>query len=297
MINPVQAVTAVLPPHPATSAPAHLVPVPRPRAVNTYTRTVALSVTAGALLTAALVAIGAVVIPQGRRRHWRPGRATPAPAAVSPPLRAPEADSGADRTPRRTPPPPTASPPPGPTPRPSHTRAHSRPAGAARDVLPPITYGGLPTEPDRTEATPPPALTEFPANVPSHAVPGQLPLTEPLVSRNHFPLPHHLLQQASPPPTSRLPPGPARPPHPSLLRSRSRLRLPRRHARLAHGTGDAANNAPGAGPAGVAAGVRGETAGLGPVPTLAPPDLAPAGGLGSSGEGGLDKQRVGAAGC
>ena len=41
MINPVQAVTAVLPPHPATSAPAHLVPVPRPRAVNTYTHTVA----------------------------------------------------------------------------------------------------------------------------------------------------------------------------------------------------------------------------------------------------------------
>ncbi len=113
MINPVQAVTAVLPPHPATPAPAHLVPVPRPRAVNSYTRTVALSVTAGALLTAALVAIGAVVIPQGRRRHWRPGRLTPAPAASTPLIGAPEANSGADRNPRRShPPPPGASPPP-----------------------------------------------------------------------------------------------------------------------------------------------------------------------------------------
>ena len=84
MINPVQAVTAVLPQHPAPSPPEHLVPIPHPRAVNSYTRTVALSVTAGALLTAALVAIGAVVIPQGRRRHWRPGRLTPAPAGTLP---------------------------------------------------------------------------------------------------------------------------------------------------------------------------------------------------------------------
>jgi len=118
MINPVQAVTAVLPQHAAPTPPEHLVPIPRPRAVNSYTRTVALSVTAGALLTAALVAIGAVVIPQGRRRHWRPGRLTlppapthapaSAPASALPRGGAPEADSGADRTPRRSHPlPPT----------------------------------------------------------------------------------------------------------------------------------------------------------------------------------------------
>ena len=154
MINPVQAVTAVLPPHPATSAPAHLVPVPRPRAVNTYTRTVALSVTAGALLTAALVAIGAVVIPQGRRRHWRPGRLDPGSGRRVPA----RGYSGADRTPRRSHPPP---------PRRSHqTRRASHPANSrpTRRALRPAssptycrqsTYGGLPTEPDQPEATPP----------------------------------------------------------------------------------------------------------------------------------------------
>jgi membrane-anchored mycosin MYCP len=96
MINPVQAVTAVLPPQPAASPPEHLVPIPHPRAVNPYTRTVALSVTVGALLTAALVAIGAVVIPQGRRRHWRPARLTPAPAASPSLLGAPVGGSGVD---------------------------------------------------------------------------------------------------------------------------------------------------------------------------------------------------------
>jgi membrane-anchored mycosin MYCP len=82
MINPVQAVTAVLPPRPAPSAPAHPVPVPRPRAVNPFTHTVALSVAGGALLTAALITIGAIVIPQGRRRHWHPGPL--APTGVAP---------------------------------------------------------------------------------------------------------------------------------------------------------------------------------------------------------------------
>jgi membrane-anchored mycosin MYCP len=108
MINPVQAVTAVLPSSPAPSPPEHLVPVPHPRAVNPYTRTVALSVTASALLTAALAAIGAVVIPQGRRRHWRPGGPLPAPASTPLPAGEPEADFGAGKTPRRShAPPPT----------------------------------------------------------------------------------------------------------------------------------------------------------------------------------------------
>jgi type VII secretion-associated serine protease mycosin len=99
MINPVQAVTAVLPPHPAASSPEQLVPIPHPRALNPYTRAVALSVTAGALLTAALVAIGAVLIPQGRRRHWRPARLPPAPAGTPLQGGAPEAGAGADQPP------------------------------------------------------------------------------------------------------------------------------------------------------------------------------------------------------
>jgi membrane-anchored mycosin MYCP len=179
MINPVQAVTAVLPPHPATTAPAHLVPVPRPRAVNSYTRTVALSVTAGALLTAALVAIGAVVIPQGRRRHWRPGRLTLAPASSQ--GRAPEADSGADRTPRRShPPPPTASPPPEAPglPDPGAARgpgARSSPSQLPADVLPPVAYGPVPAEPDQLPlAAPSPAPSELPDVLPPVAY-GVLP--------------------------------------------------------------------------------------------------------------------------
>ncbi len=82
MINPVQAVTAVLPSQPAASPLPHQVRVPRPRAVNSLTRTVALSVTGGALVTVALVAIGAIAIPQGRRRHWHPGPLAASPASA-----------------------------------------------------------------------------------------------------------------------------------------------------------------------------------------------------------------------
>ncbi len=88
MINPVQAVTAVLPPRPAASPLPHQVRVPRPRALNSLTRTVALSVTGGALVTAALVAIGAIVVPLGRRRRWRPGSLPQAPLASPAPASA-----------------------------------------------------------------------------------------------------------------------------------------------------------------------------------------------------------------
>src|SRR5579863_5240810 len=112
MINPVQAVTAVLPPQPAASPRPHQVRVPRPRALNSLTRTVALSVTGGALLTAALVAIAAIVVPQGRRRHWHPGPlpATPSegvpsgetrPAPAQPGDGVPEGNPVSDRTPRQ----------------------------------------------------------------------------------------------------------------------------------------------------------------------------------------------------
>jgi membrane-anchored mycosin MYCP len=105
MINPVQAVTAVLPSQAAALHPASPVAVPSPRGAGSVTRTVAFSVTGGALAAAVLVAIGAVVVPQGRRRRWRPGRlgaaTTPAPPAGTGPGRAPK--PGRATAPRRTP--------------------------------------------------------------------------------------------------------------------------------------------------------------------------------------------------
>jgi hypothetical protein len=72
-----QAVTAILAPAVGQSA----LPTPKPQAVSVEraplpdlaARTTALEVVAGALGLAALVAIGAVVIRAGRRRHWRAG--------------------------------------------------------------------------------------------------------------------------------------------------------------------------------------------------------------------------------
>jgi membrane-anchored mycosin MYCP len=195
MINPVQAVTAVLPPHPAVSAPAHLVPVPRPRAVNSYTRTVALSVTAGALLTAALVAIGAVVIPQGRRRHWRPGRLTPAPAASPPLIGAPEANSGADSTPRRSHPlpPMDGRPPQAPAQRPEATpRTGGRPQPetsqprAIPAQAPPVLPPGTPrSSPSQHPANVLPPIACGPTAAP--AEPDQLPLAAPSPSPSELP--------------------------------------------------------------------------------------------------------------
>jgi membrane-anchored mycosin MYCP len=77
LVNPLQAVTAILAPAVAQSP----LPTPRPRPVsveraplpNLAARTTALEVVTGALGLAALVAIGAVVIREGRRRRWRAG--------------------------------------------------------------------------------------------------------------------------------------------------------------------------------------------------------------------------------
>jgi len=79
LVNPLLAVTAILAPAVGQST----VPTPRPRPVSVEraplpdlaARTTALQVVAGALGLTALVAIGAVVIREGRRRHWRAGRA------------------------------------------------------------------------------------------------------------------------------------------------------------------------------------------------------------------------------
>jgi membrane-anchored mycosin MYCP len=72
LVNAVQAVTGVLP-EPAVSptAAAQPVAIPRPARPNPFTRTLALSITGGALAVAVLLAAAAYVIPRGRRRHWR----------------------------------------------------------------------------------------------------------------------------------------------------------------------------------------------------------------------------------
>jgi membrane-anchored mycosin MYCP len=78
LINPVLALTSL-----TVSATPNPLPTARPRAVavakapppDLGVRRIALEVAAGALGAAALVAIGAVVIGQGRRRRWRAGGA------------------------------------------------------------------------------------------------------------------------------------------------------------------------------------------------------------------------------
>jgi membrane-anchored mycosin MYCP len=80
MVNPVQAVTAVLPTAglaagPAAAEPPGRVSIIRATPPNRFTRTLAISVTAGAVGLAAVVAGAAVVLPAGRRRRWRPGKA------------------------------------------------------------------------------------------------------------------------------------------------------------------------------------------------------------------------------
>jgi len=79
LVNPLEAVTAILPPAaaPSVSPAARPQPVSVPGAPHTdqAADTIALALTAGALGAAALVALGAMVISRGRRRRWRAGRA------------------------------------------------------------------------------------------------------------------------------------------------------------------------------------------------------------------------------
>jgi type VII secretion-associated serine protease mycosin len=86
IINPVQAVTTVLPP-PATPAPAagRPVSIPAPPRGNSFARTVAVSVAAGGFAAAVLVVVIAVVLPRGRRRGWRPGRVDLTEIGAAPP--------------------------------------------------------------------------------------------------------------------------------------------------------------------------------------------------------------------
>ena len=72
LVNAVQAVTGVLPePAVPPAAAGQPVAIPHPARPNPFTRTLALSITGGALAVAILLAAAAYVIPRGRRRQWR----------------------------------------------------------------------------------------------------------------------------------------------------------------------------------------------------------------------------------
>jgi membrane-anchored mycosin MYCP len=72
LVNPVQAVTAVLPEAGAGSgATAQHVLIARPAAPDTRARTVALAITCAAFALGLLVIGAAIVIPAARRRNWR----------------------------------------------------------------------------------------------------------------------------------------------------------------------------------------------------------------------------------
>jgi membrane-anchored mycosin MYCP len=77
LVNPVQAVTAILPATTATGAGQARVAVDRAAPPDRQATAIALPITAGAAALAALALAAAVIIPAGRRRHWRPGPPAP----------------------------------------------------------------------------------------------------------------------------------------------------------------------------------------------------------------------------
>lgn len=82
MINPLRAVTAVLPEEDGRSAQpvrAHPVALLKPGHSDHFTRMMALGIVGGALGVAAAVGAGGIIIPAGRRRGWTPGRRTTTP--------------------------------------------------------------------------------------------------------------------------------------------------------------------------------------------------------------------------
>jgi membrane-anchored mycosin MYCP len=224
MINPVQAVTAVLPSRTATPRPAAPVRVPRPKPVSNFTRTVALSVTASAMAATALVAIAALVIPAGRRRHWHPGPLTPTPAAPAQApapapsgKRAPGADPGADRTPRQDhPPPPTPAHPSeaGTTPDPIISQPPAKPAQPPLP-LPAATPAPKTSQPPTEPAQPPlplPAATPAPKTSQPPATPTQAAPPAPAMAR---PSPSQLPDVLPPTAYGQLPAEPDQPPAPT----------------------------------------------------------------------------------
>ncbi len=80
MVNPYEAITAEIPDNaqPDVTQPkiaVRPVRIDPPPPADTRTRGIALAVTFGALGAAVLVAVAGAVIPMGRRRRWKPGRA------------------------------------------------------------------------------------------------------------------------------------------------------------------------------------------------------------------------------
>ncbi|MGI5325932.1 S8 family serine peptidase [Actinomadura nitritigenes] len=79
MVNPTQAVTAIVPgedaPGAATAQPSpHPAKLAAPSHPDGHTTDVAIGVAAGAVGLAALAALCGIVVPMGKRRGWRPGR-------------------------------------------------------------------------------------------------------------------------------------------------------------------------------------------------------------------------------
>jgi membrane-anchored mycosin MYCP len=100
LINPVQAVTAILPPggppSGSPSAPHDAISVLKAPPPDPAAHAIALEITLGSLGAAAVVALGAVLIGQGRRRRWQAGRAE-VPAAEPEPPSAAQGRAASDR--------------------------------------------------------------------------------------------------------------------------------------------------------------------------------------------------------
>ncbi|WUH98144.1 S8 family serine peptidase [Spirillospora sp. NBC_00431] len=82
MISPLQAVSALVDPNarPGTAGTRPLsgaIQIAKPEPVDQRTRDMGLAIAGGAIGAALLVAFGGAVIPLGRRRGWKPGRAQP----------------------------------------------------------------------------------------------------------------------------------------------------------------------------------------------------------------------------
>lgn len=82
MVNPVQAVTAILPDEDENAGgkraePQAIPPLAKPVEPNHHTRNVALAIAASGAGLSVFLLVGAAVIPRGRRRGWRPGQRPP----------------------------------------------------------------------------------------------------------------------------------------------------------------------------------------------------------------------------
>jgi membrane-anchored mycosin MYCP len=77
VVDPIAALTAVVPPPAPPASPRVSAPLPPPTDANHTTRDAAIVVAILAAVLTALLVGAAVIIPRGRRRNWQPGRRTP----------------------------------------------------------------------------------------------------------------------------------------------------------------------------------------------------------------------------